>query len=118
MCSGREGSWRFCSLLICSRQKVVNSADTCVEHNCITMGKSRTNKNKVHHENANYPNVTMKEEHADSESHEVSGKKEPVSKIIKALATQLQSSSVEDRDCACNALTNLIRNSNFKQSSI
>lgn len=78
------------------------------------MGKSRVKKTKVHRENVNYPLVTTSSvEPVDLEPSNIYGRKtENPSKSIKALSTQLQSSSVEDRDCACIALTNLIRNSN------
>lgn len=79
------------------------------------MGKSRVKKTKVHRENANYQLVTNSSvEPTDSEQSEIyPNRVENPSQTIKALSTQLQSSSVEDRDCACIALTNLIRNSNI-----
>ena len=78
------------------------------------MGKSRVKKTKMHSENANYPTVTNSSIEPTEEPSEVYAEKtENPSKSFKELSIQLQSPSVEDRDCACIALTNLIRNSNF-----
>ena len=80
------------------------------------MGKSRTKKVKSPRANPiGAANNTVKiedEAMGDQSAYEVRDNEIQLStNSVKSLLQQLQSPSVEDRDCACNALSALIRNS-------
>ena len=79
------------------------------------MGKSRSNKSKSPRSNpigsprANGNN--MDEIVDDQAVYQVLGNEVQLSaSSVRSLLQQLQSASVEDRDCACNALAALVRN--------